>query len=129
MVYTYIMTRLSLGSWAEQKACDYLVDKGYKIVDRNYRRKFGEIDVVAVQPNGTFVFIEVKALSGDSDLNPEDHFTFSKKQKLIKMCAAYANARPDLIREDRGWRLDLIALTNNENNVIIKQYENVLADT
>ena len=50
------------GRWGERFATGFLIDKGYKIIDTNYSRKSGEIDIVAVRGN-TIHFIEVKARS------------------------------------------------------------------
>lgn len=55
-----------LGQKGEDLACVYLVEKGFKILERNYRRKWGEIDIVAVAPDKTLVFVEVKTMKGGS---------------------------------------------------------------
>lgn len=46
-------SHITTGAKGEQIACDFLVEKGYKIVERNVRRKWGEIDVVCIVPRGT----------------------------------------------------------------------------
>lgn len=47
------MTNQSIGSWGEDTACRYLERKGYAIIERNFRRKWGEIDIVASVPRRT----------------------------------------------------------------------------
>lgn len=102
------------GNIGEDLACAYLVKKGYKIIVRNYRKKFGEIDIIGRERDGTLVFIEVKALFeggvGSTNLSPEDNLTSAKLVKFKKICAAYANRHPDLINDKRGWRMDLLAI-------------------
>ena len=56
------MTKKSVGSTGEDIACGYLAHKKYKILDRNYRTTFGEIDIVAKAPDKTLVFVEVKTM-------------------------------------------------------------------
>ncbi|MBM7613640.1 YraN family protein [Alkaliphilus hydrothermalis] len=48
-----------LGALGEAKSCAYLINEGYEILDRNYRTKFGEIDIVA-RKGDTVAFVEVK---------------------------------------------------------------------
>ncbi|MGB2982593.1 MAG: YraN family protein [Candidatus Bipolaricaulia bacterium] len=52
------------GAEAEERACTLLKGQGYKIVARNWRSRYGEIDIVA-RDGSTIVFVEVKARSGD----------------------------------------------------------------
>ena len=53
---------INIGKIGENKACEYLKNKGYRIIDRNYREKFGEIDIIAVSRDLTLVFVEVKTI-------------------------------------------------------------------
>lgn len=52
--------KAELGKLGEDLACRYLVDKNYKIIERNYRKPWGELDIIAKSPDKTLVFIEVK---------------------------------------------------------------------
>src|SRR3989338_10372465 len=85
----------STGSDGEDRATEYLISKGYKIIDRNYRKKYGEIDIVARSPEKILVFVEVKTLKAPqgstSGLMPEDNLTGPKMLKLKRICQAYAN--------------------------------------
>lgn len=118
---------LELGKNGEDKACEYLVKKGWKVVDRNFHTKFGELDVIAIDDSGTLVFIEVKTMTGGglSVLKPEDQMTQSKINKFKKISQYYAGLHPELFSDERGWRLDLLTLTILEKDCIIKHYENI----
>lgn len=133
------MTQKSeLGRAGEDFACEYLVKNGYKIVERNFRRSFGELDIIAVSKDKTLVFIEVKTLRQaqgrqEDCLRPEDEMTVAKIKKFKRIAQFYAGENEKLILDKKGWRLDLIALvvsnaeplTNKENNFLLKHYENI----
>lgn len=74
------------GNYAEDKACDFLLNKGFMIVERNFYSRFGEIDIVAIM--GDIIhFVEVKsALDYESAIQ---NITKSKLSKLIKTGDVY----------------------------------------
>ena len=125
--------RQTVGNIGEELACKFIRSKGYKIIERNHRQKYGEIDIISIAPDKTLVFFEVKALSGNSaiaGLTPEDNLSRAKLQKLQRTASIYANNHLDLIDDDRGWQIDLIAisgveLTNNNKHCDIRHYENI----
>ncbi len=123
---------ITIGQCGENTACSHLVERGYKILSRNYRRPWGELDIAAKAKDGTLVFVEVKTLTGGlaNGLSPEDHLTKAKLKKLQKICQSFAAANPELIDEKRGWRLDLIAISlsvspSGERQFEITHYENI----
>ena len=60
-------SRKKIGNDGEQKSCDYLLEQGFFIVERNYRTKDGEVDIIALKED-VLVFVEVKTLpSGNSE--------------------------------------------------------------
>ena len=101
---------LETGSAGEQAACDYLQFNGYHILARNFRVPFGEIDIIARDPDGTLVIVEVKTLARTSSIHPEDNLTRSKFTKLSRVALFYANTNPILVSPDHGFRIDLIAI-------------------
>lgn len=107
-----IMNNSIVGQLGEQSVAQYLVNKKYKIVGNNFRTKFGEIDLIALAPDKTLVFIEVKSFIGNvkSGLSPEDNMTFAKIRKFKKIAEFYAGLHPEYIDEEKGWRLDVVAL-------------------
>jgi len=120
-----------LGHFGEDIACEYLVKKGYKIIERNFRQKWGELDIIAKAPDKTLVFVEVKTLQqaqarqAEDSLQPEDQLTKSKLQKLKRTASLYAGHNSKLIKDDKGWQIDLIALTIKEEKCVIRYYENI----
>ena len=114
------MTQKSeLGKTGEDLACDYLTGKGYKIIERNFRKPWGELDVVALMPDKTLVFVEVKTMKRPFDeaqgLRPEDQMTTAKLKKFKKAAKLYAGHNQNLINDKKGWRLDVIAITRTDS--------------
>jgi putative endonuclease len=117
--------RSDLGREGEIFAAKYLKRIGYWIVDRNKRWKWGELDIIAIAPDKTLVFIEVKTTLPGS-IKPEDEMTAAKIAKFRRAAALYAGARPDLVNDEKGWRLDVVALEKNDDESFsIHHYENV----
>jgi len=84
--------RQSLGKHGEDLACAELEKRGYVIVDRRFRTRCGEIDIVA-RDGGVLVFIEVKARSGGNFGTPFESVTWKKRQRLSQMAASYLFVR------------------------------------
>ncbi len=115
-----------VGTIGEEATTLFLKKKGYLIIDRNRRMPGGEIDIIARDSQGVLVFVEVKTMSSDkeTDLMPEDHATAAKLRKMRQAAMLFAGSRSDLIREDKGWRIDLVAVTLSVPMKIV-HYENV----
>lgn len=98
------------GDLGEKIAQEYLENKGYKIIDRNYSKRWGEIDLIAESPEKELIFIEIKTreMKNNSSFLPEDSVNFSKQQKLIKTARTflYENKYP----EETAWRIDVVAI-------------------
>lgn len=119
-----------IGNIGEELACEYLVKHGYRVLGRNIRGRGWELDIVAQSKDKTLVFVEVKALSaraGETILSPEDHFTRSKFIKTKRACEMFIGQNDELIKEKKGWRIDLIALTVDQDGKAkeFRHYENV----
>ena len=130
------MTQKSqIGNLGEDLACEYLVKKKYKIIDRNFRQKWGELDIIAKAPDKTLVFVEVKTMTdnGDNGLQPENQLTQAKLEKLKRTASLYAGHFQNLINDKKGWRIDLIAidlnlasgLTKDGKDCDTRHYENI----
>ena len=98
--------RRSLGCWGEKMAADFLIRKGYRIIARNHRTPYGEIDLVA-KIEDRLVFVEVKTRSTDTYGNPEASITHKKREHLIASARAYLQESCDA---DTNWRIDVIAI-------------------
>jgi putative endonuclease len=89
------LLRKLLGNQGEQKACDYLQQSGYLIVDRNVRSRFGEIDLVAMDGE-TLVFCEVRSRSGQALAQAAESIGVAKQHRLHRLAQAYLQTRPQL---------------------------------
>ncbi|MCL4804730.1 MAG: YraN family protein [Anaerolineae bacterium] len=99
-------SRRRLGAWGEKVAAVHLEAAGYLIVERNWRCREGEIDLVA-QDGDIVVFVEVKTRRGRDFGAPEEALTPHKAQKLTQLGQQYMAAH-DL--DDVDWRIDLVAV-------------------
>jgi putative endonuclease len=80
--------RQHLGKSGEDLACLELERRGYAILDRRYRTRFGELDIVARQ-NGTVVFIEVKTRGSARFGHGLEAVTWHKRRKIVLMAGEY----------------------------------------
>ena len=119
----------NIGDIGEDLACHFLVKKRYRILFRNYREKFDEIDIVVRSFDDILVFVEVKTLKKNiGDLIPEDNLTKNKLKKITRACHLFIDSHRGLVSERRGWRIDLIAVTLGEGkDHTINHYENITA--
>lgn len=109
--------RKKVGEKGEDIACQFLSGKGYKIIDRNYRRKWGEIDIVA-EKGGVVRFVEVKAVSWadpldfsrEMDYRPEELVHGTKLRKIARTAALYMEERKD----QREFQIDVVGVIMNK---------------
>jgi putative endonuclease len=116
-----------VGQLGEDVACEFLIKNGYQIIDRNFKKPWGELDVIAKAPDKTLVFIEVKTVRHypNQKIQPEEQLTKAKFQKLKRTASLYAGLRQDLIKDEKGWRIDLLALRVDSGRYSINHYENI----
>ena len=84
--------KIAAGRQGEESAVRYLRSNGYRILERNVRARFGEIDIVA-QDKEVLCFVEVKTRSSVRFGWPEEAVTFQKRQKLIRLAQWYLRRR------------------------------------
>lgn len=126
-------TRKQLGNFGEKIATDYLENKGYKILGRNFFFRMeksalakGEIDIIA-KKNNVISFIEVKTLSKDKGFEPEDEVDFKKQKKLIKLAEIWLNKNK--IPLDTKWQIDVIGIKVDleTKKARIRHFENAVS--
>lgn len=98
--------RIAQGRKGEEIACQFLASKGYKIIAKNFRTRFGEIDIVA-QDGKTLVFVEVKARASREFGLPEEAITPRKIRHLTKAGEYFKLKNP---RTPDLFRIDLVAI-------------------
>ncbi len=82
-------SRVDIGKKGEEIAFSFLRRKGYRVVDRNWRCKMGEIDIIAMDGE-TLVFVEVRSLKMHRNLRtPEESVTIAKKKRLLNAARVY----------------------------------------
>lgn len=106
MLALRVVKTSDLGNLAEDFAVKLLESRGYKIKDRNFRSRFGEIDIVALD-GSTLVFVEVKARWSLKFGAPEEAVTKYKLFKIKKTGEYYSLLHPDLPKK---LRIDVVAL-------------------
>jgi putative endonuclease len=80
--------RLSLGERGEAVACGFLEEQGYKILEKNFKCKLGEIDVVA-RRRGRLAFIEIKTRTSAKFGTPQEAVDLRKQEKIFKVAQWY----------------------------------------
>ena len=101
------------GALGEDIACTFLIRKGYKIIKRNYRKPWGEIDIIA-EKNDEVRFVEVKAMSGNiesisresDNYRPEEQIHPMKLKKIVRTAQLYMANDP----EDREYQIDAVGV-------------------
>ncbi len=100
---------MNLVKKGEQLAVDYLLDKGYFIIERNYRFQKAEVDIIA-KKEGLLIAVEVKTRSSNEFGNPQD-FVNPKKIKLLVLAIDNYVVEKKL---DIDVRFDIIAITKEK---------------
>ena len=98
--------RKELGAKGEEIAVRYLKSRGYRIVERNYRIRLGEIDIIAEQGDD-LVFIEVKTRSDTHFGSPFESVTARKQKQLSKVALEYISKQGC---HDRPARFDVVGI-------------------
>lgn len=129
--------RQATGRLGENLAAEYLQQQGYRLLARNVRTPYGEIDLVAQQQvadiaaglqssSQVLVFVEVKTRRTQSFGLPEESITATKKAHMQAAAQAYLQANPEL---DGDWRLDVIAVHLDRRQDMLKEivhFENII---
>lgn len=100
----------NIGKLGEDIAAKYLENHNYSILERNYRKPWGEIDIVA-QQSQELVFIEVKTQNQKFEWRPEENVTWHKKRQLSRIVSTYLKEHK--IPENQNWRIDVLAIILN----------------
>lgn len=107
----------------EDLACNFLKNKGYKIIDRNFRKGYGEIDIICIK-NKTLIFVEVKTRTSNLFGAPIEAINYFKLKSLIKTAEFYSHLHPEL---PKALRLDAVSVMLDVNREVsyIEHIENI----
>lgn len=112
--------KLVLGKAGERVAEQYLKDKGYKLVERNYRCTAGELDLIVLDRR-VVVFVEVKTRSGHGYGSPLEAVEFRKQRKMIR-AAQYFLSEKKLHQRDA--RFDVVGISWPGREPVVEHIEN-----
>jgi putative endonuclease len=113
------LTSQSSGAWGEDLALRYLTRRGYTLVERNYRTRHGEIDLI-VRNDDTLVFVEVKLRRGTGFGDPLEAVTFRKQGTIRSLATQYLSDRDPNFGT---LRFDVIGILASDNKVRIRHIE------
>ena len=107
------------GDFGEEYTAKYLKKSGYKILERNYHSRFGEIDIIASK-KGVIAFVEVKTRGENAIYAPREAVDFYKQQKCIKTAEYYLINNPSELQP----RFDVseIIVTENAEKTEVKTH-------
>jgi len=91
-------SRAELGAWGERVAVEYLLSLGMSVLQRNWRCRYGELDVIAVEGTSTAVFVEVKTRTGNGFGGLSEAVTPAKVRRLRRLAGLW------LAGQDTRWR-------------------------
>ena len=111
------------GALGERIAADYLEKQGYRVRERNFRTREGEIDIIA-EKDDFLIFVEVRTRRSSSFGTPEESVTPYKLEKIIATAQRYIQSHQDL---PPCWRIDVVAVELTPKGKIsrIEHIENV----
>lgn len=117
------------GALGEGLAARYLEGKGYDILAKNFKKPWGEIDIVA-EKDGILVFVEVKTNSRkfSADFSPELRVDYRKTRHIARAAEVFADSF--FSGENGEWRIDIISVVIDEQSkkAKIKHFKNVVTD-
>lgn len=105
-----IMNTKATGQLAEEAAAEYLRSQNYVIMERNFRSRLGEIDIIA-RDKDTLVFIEVRSRKGNRFGLPQETVNWEKQQRVRKMAQQYLKTTGQV---QRYCRFDVIGVLFND---------------
>ena len=112
--------RIRTGRQGEDLAAAHLAENGYRILERNYRSVFGEIDIVA-EEGDTLVFVEVKSRRSEAYGDPQLAVGPKKQRKISRVAMSYLS--------EKGWnrrpaRFDIVAVKLRPSGNLIELIRN-----
>ena len=117
------MSNKEIGKYGENLAKEYLIKKGYEIIETNYRySRYGEIDIIALYKK-ELCFVEVKARKNDKFGTPMEAVTKNKLSKILSCIKNYISENKNLYFEKYG--IDVISIEINDNMPKITHFKNI----
>ncbi|HKZ46725.1 MAG TPA: YraN family protein [Thermodesulfobacteriota bacterium] len=112
--------RISVGKQGESLATEFLRKNGYRIVENNFRNRYGEIDIIAIEGK-TIVFIEVKTKTNSKFGPPKMAVDLRKQRQISKAALAYLTQKR---MNNNPARFDVVGISMLENKTEIELIKN-----
>ncbi len=112
--------RQLFGRFGEDLAARHLKAEGYKILETNYRNRFGEIDIIA-KDAGTIVFVEVRSRRSNRFGRAKASVDITKQKKISRIAVAYLKASR---QTDAKARFDVVAIDSGDHGARIELIRN-----
>ena len=113
------MNKLTLGKSGEDLCCQYLSEKGYEIKARNFRTRYGEIDII-VKDRDVLVFVEVKTRTKEDLDDTKWSISQSKQRKLTRTALSFISEFPD--DEIVEYRFDVVIIKDEEITHLVNAF-------
>lgn len=120
-----------LGRIGEKEAASYLGRKGYRVLERNYHTRFGEIDLICAHSTSggqeRLVFVEVKLKQGEDFGTPEEMIDKRKLSQAERMAYFYLMANPQISEKYPSFSIDAICIVLSESGEVerLSHYQNL----
>ncbi len=106
--------RKSLGNWGERLAETHLARKGFRILERGFRVRSGEIDLIG-EERGELVFVEVRTRSSARFGDPLETIRDAKRRRILRAASCYLQSRAAW---NRPCRFDLVAVRKGPSGIV-----------
>lgn len=110
-----VLSNIEKGALGEKYACKHLKKSGYKIIGRNIRNKFSELDIIA-ENKEYIVFVEVKTRKYQEAFQPSDSVNYHKQHKILSAAKYYLSYTYETKKQPR---FDIAEISMNEKNKCI----------
>ncbi|MBI5376018.1 MAG: YraN family protein [Candidatus Schekmanbacteria bacterium] len=107
------------GRSGEEKAGKHLKKLGYRIIEKNFRTRFGEIDIIA-EDGEYLVFVEVKTRTSSRFANPEDYVDERKQRKILKSAQIYLL---QYSLNERKCRFDVVSVSDTDKGAKVEVFK------
>ena len=114
--------RRQTGQQGEAIAAGYFIERGFRILDRNWRCPTGELDIV-MEKNDTLIFVEVRTRRGHRYGTAEESVTPSKQARLIELAHSYIQLTQP---PHQQWRIDIAAVHLGQGTPQVNHLENAV---
>jgi putative endonuclease len=108
----------TLGKEGEELASDFLRNKGFSIIRKNYRTVFGEIDIIA-KDRGVIVFVEVKTRADSAFGHPFEAVDHRKREKIRKVALSFMKT----LKKEFPARFDVMSITRGRGGMSIEHIQ------